>query len=81
MDGMFRSTDNAHIRVDATKGNAEHTEQIRGLENDKRDQITYGEDAGKETCLHSTADESVENCVRPPKTSSRTGEDDDQSNW
>ena len=76
---ILRYVDNTHICIDTTKGNGEHAVQIRGRENDKRDQITHGEDSGKKTCMNCTADKSVENCIRPAEPSSRTREDDGES--
>ena len=45
---------------------------------DKRDQVSNGEDPSKKTCLDSTPNELVQNCIRLAETSSRTGEDDHQ---
>ena len=80
MDGNFGCAEDTHIRVDTTDGNAEHPVEIHVRENDKSDQITQSEDAGKEASLDGTTNKSVQNCIRLADTSSRTGEDDDQSN-
>ena len=72
--------DDTHIRVDATNGNGEHDVDICVRENDEGDQITQGEDPDEETRLDGTANQSVENCIRPLEATSPTREDDDQSN-
>ena len=73
--------DDAHIRVDTTKGNGKHAAQIGVREKDKGHQITQGEDAGEESRLDGTTNKSIQNCIRVTETSSRTGEYDGQSNW
>ena len=73
--------DDAHIRVDTTKGNGEHATQICVREKHEGDQITQGEDAGEETCLDGTARKSVQNCICLAETSSRAGKCDGQSDW
>ncbi len=69
--------DNTHIRVDTTNGNSKHTVEICVRQNNKRNQITHGEDPGEETCLDGTTDKSVDNGIRLAGTGSQTREGDD----
>ena len=81
LHSTFRCAEDTHIRVDATDRYGEHTVKIRVRQNDESDQVTHGKYPGEETRLDGTTNKSVQNCIRLTETGSRTGKDDDQSNW